>query len=104
MDRGTVNFGMPSCRYDSDFPAAGTYVLRLTANDSQPLSNFANVTVTVNPLVLPPPVNVAPTVSIGPARTITLPNSAALDGTVTDDGLPTATVTTVWSTVSGPGR
>ena len=35
---------------------------------------------------------------------MTLPNTAALDGTVTDDGLPTPPgVTTTWSVVSGPG-
>ena len=101
---GTVTFGNVNLvDTTATFSAAGTYVLRLTANDSQPLSNFANVTVIVNPLAPPPPVNVAPTVSIAAVPPITLPNSAALDGTVTDDGLPTATVTTAWSTVSGPG-
>jgi hypothetical protein len=40
----------------------------------------------------------------GVDQTITLPSSATLDGTVTDDGLPTPpTVTTTWSQVSGPG-
>ena len=36
---------------------------------------------------------------------MTLPGSASLDGTVTDDGLPNppASVTTLWSKVSGPG-
>jgi hypothetical protein len=49
--------------------------------------------------------NTAPTVSAGPDQTMTLPNTAALDGTVTDDGLPTppGVTTTTWSVVSGPG-
>lgn len=48
--------------------------------------------------------NQAPTVSAGPNRSITLPATASLDGTVTDDGLPAgATVSQTWSTVSGPG-
>jgi serine protease len=49
--------------------------------------------------------NTAPVVSAGPDQTITLPSSASLDGTVSDDGLPNppATVTTTWSKVSGPG-
>jgi Bacterial Ig domain/PA14 domain len=42
-------------------------------------------------------------VNAGADLAITLPNTAVLDGTVTDDGLPSATVTTAWSTVSGPG-
>jgi hypothetical protein len=49
--------------------------------------------------------NTAPTVIAGPDQTITLPNSANLDGTVSDDGLPNppGAVSTTWSEVSGPG-
>ena len=49
--------------------------------------------------------NQGPTVSAGPDQTVTFPNAAVLNGTVTDDGLPTppGVVTTVWSVVSGPG-
>ena len=52
-----------------------------------------------------PPSNAAPTVSAGPDRSVTLPASAALDGTVTDDGLPNppGATTPTWSKVSGPG-
>ena len=32
-----------------------------------------------------------------------MPNAAALNGTVTDDGLPNNTLTITWSKVSGPG-
>jgi Bacterial Ig-like domain len=50
------------------------------------------------------PVNAAPTVSAGPDRNITLPNTATLTGTATDDGLPSASsLTSTWSKVSGPG-
>ncbi len=53
----------------------------------------------------PPPTNAAPIVNAGANQTITLPASATLSGTVTDDGLPNppAAVTTAWSKVSGPG-
>jgi hypothetical protein len=49
--------------------------------------------------------NLPPLVDAGVDRAITLPGSALLDGTVTDDGLPDppAAVTTLWSQVSGPG-
>ena len=52
-----------------------------------------------------PPGNQPPTVAAGPDQTIAFPNSAILDGTVNDDGLPTppGSVTTTWSQVSGPG-
>jgi hypothetical protein len=44
-------------------------------------------------------------VNAGPDQSVTLPASAVLDGTVTDDGKPTppGAVTTAWSRVSGPG-
>jgi lysophospholipase L1-like esterase len=49
--------------------------------------------------------NSAPFVDAGPNRTITLPsNQVALDGTVTDDGLPLSGIlTTTWSKISGSG-
>jgi hypothetical protein len=52
-----------------------------------------------------PPVNQPPTVNAGPDQTVTLPAFANLAGTATDDGLPNppATLTLLWSVVSGPG-
>lgn len=52
-----------------------------------------------------PLANAAPVVNAGQDQTITLPSSANLDGTVTDDGLPNppGTVTTSWTKISGPG-
>src|ERR671925_1373223 len=47
--------------------------------------------------------NQAPSVNAGPDQTIAFPASASLDGTVSDDGQPNPTPTTVWSKVSGPG-
>ncbi len=96
---GTVTFGnAASVDTTASFSAAGTYVLRLTASDSA-LTAADEITITVNAA------NQAPVVNAGPDQTITLPSVATLDGTVTDDGLPNppATVTTIWSTVSGPG-
>src|SRR5262245_44084420 len=51
----------------------------------------------------PPPVNQPPGVNAGLDQTITLPSSANLIGTVSDDGLPNppGAVTTTWSKVSG---
>jgi hypothetical protein len=49
--------------------------------------------------------NQAPSVNAGADQTITLPASATLDGTVTDDGQPNppGAINTTWSQVSGPG-
>ncbi len=49
--------------------------------------------------------NQSPTVNAGADQSITLPDNAILNGTVTDDGLPNppGVVTTTWSVVSGPG-
>ncbi len=53
----------------------------------------------------PAPVNQPPEVDAGADQIIVLPAAAPLAGRVSDDGLPDppATVTTVWSSVSGPG-
>jgi len=94
---GTVVFSNPnSVMTTASFSKGGTYVLRLTANDSALLSSDE---VTVNVIQL----NAAPAVSAGADQTITLPDTATLNGSVTDDGLPTSVVTTTWSVVSGPG-
>ena len=52
-----------------------------------------------------PVTNRAPTVDAGSDQTVVVPNAATVDGTVTDDGLPTppGAVTTTWTRVSGPG-
>ena len=47
--------------------------------------------------------NQAPTVNAGSDKTITLPNSVSLSATVSDDGLPSGTLTRRWTKVSGPG-
>jgi RHS repeat-associated protein len=52
----------------------------------------------------PAPTNQPPTVSAGANQTITLPNGASLNGTVSDDGLPAgSSVSATWGKVSGPG-
>ncbi|HYR90296.1 MAG TPA: right-handed parallel beta-helix repeat-containing protein [Terriglobia bacterium] len=52
----------------------------------------------------PASVNQPPAVNAGPDQTITLPASAALNGTATDDGMPAGSaMTTTWSKVTGPG-
>jgi poly(3-hydroxybutyrate) depolymerase len=83
----------------ASFSAAGTYVLRLTASDGT-LSTSDTVTVTVTAAA----VNAAPVVSAGADLAITLPATAALGGSASDDGLPAgSTLVCAWSTVSGPG-
>ena len=83
---------------NATFSVAGTYVLKLTASDTQ-LTSSDTVTITVAPD------NQRPVVNAGPDQTITLPSSANLNGSVSDDGLPTgSTVTVLWSKISGPGN
>ena len=50
------------------------------------------------------PVNLSPVVNAGTNQTITLPATAPLSGTASDDGLPTppGALTLAWSRVSGP--
>jgi RHS repeat-associated protein len=82
------------------FSTAGTYVLRLTATDTE-LSSTGDVTINVQPQ----PINQAPTVNAGADQSITLPtDTVSLSGTGTDDGLPTgSTLTFTWTKVTGPG-
>jgi RHS repeat-associated protein len=95
---GTVTFANPNVTVTTAaFSAAGTYVLRLSASDSQ-LASSADITVTVDPQNQPPVVNA------GPDQSINLPASANLNGSVTDDGWPRgSSVSIAWSQVSGPG-
>jgi hypothetical protein len=95
---GTVTFANPNVAVTTaTFSAAGVYVLRLTASDSA-LSSFAETQVTVAPA------NQAPVVNAGPDKAITFPGTAAITGTVTDDGLPTPpTLIIAWTKTSGPG-
>jgi hypothetical protein len=72
------------------------------------MASFLARAMKLKPIVPPPPPppgdNKAPVVSAGSDATVTRPASAALDGTVTDDGLPTTgSLTSAWSKVSGPG-
>lgn len=99
---GTVSFGNAANRSTTvSFSAVGTYLLRLTANDSV-LSASDDVQVIVNSN---PPSNQAPTVNAGIDQMIPWPSAANLNGIATDDGLPSppAAVSTLWSKVSGPG-
>jgi RHS repeat-associated protein len=94
---GTVTFSSPStATTQATFSASGTYVLQLTANDSQ-LSTSANVTITVNAepasLVLSPAL-AGPDVK-GTMQTLT----AVL--TITNTGAP-ITGASVQFTVTGP--
>ena len=59
------------------------------------------MTVTVNAATT----NAAPTVSAGPDRIITLPSTATLQGSASDDGKPSppGAMTLRWTRVSGPG-
>jgi len=98
----TVTFGDASAvDTTASFSVDGTYVLRLTGDDGE-LSASDEVTVTVNPSG--GTTNQAPVVSAGSDQSVTLPASASLDGTVSDDGLPNppGAVSTTWSLVSGP--
>jgi len=98
---GTVTFDNPQqAGTTATFSQTGTYVLRLTANDSDLITDD-DVVVTVNPSAG----NQPPTVSAGAGQTIQVEQTATLNGTATDDGLPAgSTLAITWSVVSGPGQ
>src|SRR5439155_22989456 len=98
---GTVSFANAvNLSTSAAFSTAGSYTLRLTANDSA-LSTTSDVVVVVS---APSPSNLAPTVNAGADQTITFPAAANLQGTASDDGLPNgSSLTVTWSKISGPG-
>jgi hypothetical protein len=78
--------------------AGGSYLLTAVATDNQ---GMTTTSAPVNSQVNAPPV-----VNAGYNQSVTLPASASLYGSVTDDGLPTppGAVTVTWSKISGPGN
>lgn len=96
---GSVVFGdAGSANTTANFSQSGVYVLRLTVSDTD-LQSFDDVAVTVSA-----PTNQPPVVSPGAGQTITLPNNTAtLNGSVTDDGLPNGNLTIQWTKTSGAG-
>ena len=95
---GVVTFSNTnSATTTATLSAAGSYLLRLEAHDSQLRSND-EVLITVMAA------NQAPVVNAGVDQSIPFPNTATLHGTVTDDGLPTgSTLTIIWRKINGPG-
>jgi RHS repeat-associated protein len=95
---GSVNFSEPNAASTTArFGAPGAYILRLTASDTE-FTTHDELAVTVNGT------NQSPVVNAGADLTITLPKTATLSGTATDDGWPEgSTLVVSWSQVSGPG-
>ncbi len=97
---GTVSFANSAATSTTaTFSAAGTYVLRLTANDGS-LQASDDVSIQVNAAT---PQNAAPTVYAGSDQTITLPGIASLSGSASDDGQPYGSLANTWTKISGPG-
>lgn len=94
----TVTFANPNLPVtQAIFSAAGSYVVQLSASDTEFTSTSA-IVITVLPADVPP------VVSAGANQAIELPTSqAVLNGSVTDTTLPpNATLSVAWSELSGP--
>jgi uncharacterized protein YjiK len=96
---GTVTFGDASAiDTTATFSEIGLYTLMLDADDGQYVGTDM---VEINVILVE---NQPPSVDAGVNQSITLPDTASLDGTVEDDGLPfPPNLITTWSKVSGPG-
>ncbi len=74
----------------------GVYVFRITVTDGGGLTDFDEVTITVNPAA-----NAAPIANAGGNQSITLPTSStSVDGSASTDDI--AIVTYLWTKFSGP--
>ncbi len=74
------------------FDQPGIYTLSLIASDTFTTTN-AEVTIRIN---------AAPIVHAGSHQIVTLGTSVNLAGSYTDDGIPDASITTLWTQISGP--
>ncbi len=98
---GTVTFGNASAlATTASFSAPGDVRAPADRRDSD-LQSSDTLTVTVSSSSQ----NQAPQVNAGSDQPVTLPNTASLSGTATDDGLPNppGALTTTWTMDSGPG-
>ncbi len=82
------------------FSTVGTYVLRLTATDGS-LTSSDDVLVQVTASAS---TNQPPNVNAGADFTATAGVAVTLNGSATDDGLPSGVLLAQWSLVSGPGN
>jgi hypothetical protein len=86
---------------------AGSYIIGTWARDAGSTADApANAESAMGmPIVINALSNAAPTVSAGPDRIITLPSTASLQGSASDDGKPSppGAMTLRWTRVSGPG-
>ena len=99
---GSVSFvDAQSLSTSATFSAAGSYVLRLTADDGE-LSASDDILVVLYP---PGTTNKAPIVNAGGDKQTSLSLGVSLVGSVLDDLLPSppGEVTVLWSQVDGPG-
>ena len=100
----TINFKAGQTRANNAVVATG-FGGDIVIYAGLPAGITTNVIVDVNGYFDLPTNNQPPTANAGPDQTISLPNSASLNGSGTDDGLPNppAALTYSWSKVSGPG-
>ena len=94
--------------YTIDYQAgAAGQTLTVKWTTQATFKTYGNITLQAATLVALayPGVNQAPTVNAGVDQNITLPNTASLAATTSDDGLPNPphSVSLTWSKVSGPG-
>ena len=78
----------------------GTAINTASVTSDSPFPSTLHSTATA--VVGVTPANQPPTANAGTDQTVTLPSSATLNGVVSDDGLPSGTLTVAWSQNSGP--
>jgi hypothetical protein len=85
--------------------SAANFLKDINANGAVTVADkaIANTHITKALGAVPPPANQPPHTSAGTNQTITLPASATLTGSGSDDGMPNPALTFSWTKVSGPG-
>jgi hypothetical protein len=102
VNTGLTSSGAANGVYTINFQATSSgqqLVVRWTTATT--IISWGNITLQAATLV---DASGAPVVNAGPDQSVTLPNNTVnLNGTVTDDGLPSGVLNVLWSMVSGPG-
>ncbi len=95
-----VNYGAGQTRANNSLVAVGNDgALSVYAGQ---VSGTVHFILDINGYFDDPANNQPPVVAAGPGQTVTLPATASLAGTATDDGKPSGVLTHSWSMASGP--
>lgn len=101
-DLGNLGRGYGNTFFRGEIAEVLVYAKTLTRDERKQLMGYLSAKYFGDPPAATP-LNQAPSVSAGGDQTVTFPESVVLEGSATDDGLPSGRLDLAWTKVSGPG-